>query len=90
MVSIATAISADLTTAIRDFGTGVEARGRTLGSTVRQFVGAVGVNDSFLSRAASAPGASEPTPGPDADDAASDSSHPTTSFVIVDKSLTRC
>lgn len=105
MVSISTAISSEMTTAIRDFGTGVETRGRELGSSVRQLFGSVGSSESsrnriarefytsptqLLSWAVSALGASVPISRPRASDPGSDTSDPTTVFVIVDRSRTRC
>jgi hypothetical protein len=105
MVTMSTAISAEMSTAIREFGAGVETRGRALGSSVRRWFGSVGVSESSRSRiareiytsptqllnwAVSALGASVPFSGPGARDPGTDTSDPTTDFVIVDRLLTHC
>jgi hypothetical protein len=105
MASLPTVRSADMTTAIRDFGTGVETRGRQLSSSVRHLVGSVGVGlearnrvvreiyaspTRLLGWAANALAESASIPVADTDGLVSDAWHPARNYVVVDRSLTRC
>ena len=49
---VPTAIAAELTGALRDFGTGVEVQTRALGSSVRHLASAAGVTEASRARVA--------------------------------------
>jgi hypothetical protein len=102
---VSTAIATELTTAIRDFSTGVDTRGRALGSSVRHLIGSAGVGEfapnrmarqlyaspgQLLGRVMGTLGAPMSPLGSTVGDAQPVTAPSTEEFGIVDRALTRC
>jgi transcriptional regulator with XRE-family HTH domain len=102
---VSTALTTEVTNAVRDFGIGVEARGRALGSSMLDLAVSAGVSESSRARIAreiqspstevlgwiaSALTAVASLVGPDARELERDSAHSEHGFVLVDRELTRC
>ncbi|CAN5509951.1 hypothetical protein BH09ACT7_BH09ACT7_39460 [soil metagenome] len=102
---VSTALSTEVTNAVRGFGTGVEARGRALGASVLDLAVSAGVSGSSRDRLARE--IQVPSPeilhwiasglnvvasfiGTDSRERGRDSAHTKHGFVIVDRELTRC
>jgi transcriptional regulator with XRE-family HTH domain len=104
-VMVSTALTTEVTNAVRDFGTGVETRGRALGSSVLDLVVSAGVSESSRARIArdiqlpstevlgwiaGALNVVASLLGPDAREPERDSAHSKHGFIIIDRELTRC
>ena len=102
---VSTALTTEVTNAVRDFGTGVETRGRALGSSMLDLAVSAGVSESSRARIAreiQAPSteilnwvatgltAVASLIGTEPRETERDSAHTKHGFVIVDRALTRC
>lgn len=100
---VSTAIAAELTGALRDFGTGVELQRRALGSSVRHLVNSAGVAEASRARIARelqippahllgwiASALELATSRVVAEQSGPDRCHGASALAIVDRSLTRC
>jgi hypothetical protein len=100
-----TALTAEVTNVMRDFGTGVEARGRALGASMLDLAVSVGVSEATRARIvdeiqvpsseihswiATALSTVGSLLGTDAREPERDPAHTTRGFIIVDRELTRC
>jgi hypothetical protein len=102
---VASALAAEVTGAIRGFGSGIDTQGRALGTSVRNLVVPAGVRDpsrrrlewdlylppvQLLARFANAVGASASLLGSAAASPGLGTVDASSDWVIVDKSITRC